>query len=254
MEITVLGTGTSSGVPVPGCTCAVCTSKDSRDSRTRTSALFVKDGFHLIIDTSPDFYTQCIREGIRRVDAVLYTHDHADHLHGIDDIRPFTWQSIVPIYADRFTAHSIRQRFPYLFKPRNIGGGKPNVELNILSDQSMKIGPFQVQRIPVLHGEEEISGFRIDDCAWISDCKIIPEAAFGLLQGLEVLFLNALKREPHETHLSLSEAATLVSRIDPRRAFFMHFSHDQSHADLSRQLRAMDKKIEPAFDGLSFSI
>jgi phosphoribosyl 1,2-cyclic phosphate phosphodiesterase len=255
MQIRFLGTGTSSGVPVPGCSCEVCKSTSKKDKRTRTSGLFTLDGYNLLIDTSPDFYHQVLRENIQHIDAVLFTHDHADHLHGIDDLRPFSWKHEIPLFCNELTASAIQSRFPYLFIPKNTGGGKPNLVLHSQKNNTFKVGPFSVDPIEVFHGEELIWGYRINNSAWITDCKTLPSQSIQKVQNLDVLVLNALKEDYHDTHLTLAEAGKLTAEIAPKETYFIHFSHNHSHQELITKCMLIAetmgiKKIEPAYDGL----
>ena len=249
-EITFLGTGTSNGIPVIGCDCEVCRSADPRDRRTRTSALVRSDGHAILIDTATELRAQALAHDIRRVDAVLMTHAHADHTAGIDDLRRFNelQQAHIPVYANPGTAAALGERFAYTFTHiYPFYGGKPDLTLHEID------GPFdlfgrRVVPIPVLHGRLPILGFRFDDLAYITDAKDVPDTSLGLLDDLDVLVLNALRERSHPTHLSFSEAVEIIQIVRPRRAYLVHLSHETSH---SRALSLLPDGIEVAWDGLT---
>lgn len=249
-ELTFLGTGTSNGIPMIGCHCPVCTSTDPHDRRSRTSAV-IRDGDRtILIDTSPELRLQAIANGIDRIDAVLFTHLHADHTAGIDDLRRFNElaQAHLPVYADAETAASLRERYAYAFVDQfSFYGGKPDLILNVFD------GPFdlfgrEIIPIPVKHGRILVQGIRIGDLAYITDAKEIPPSSMDLLQGLDILVLNALRDRPHPVHLSLSEAVAIIEELKPRAAYLVHLSHELSHADASSQLPA---NVSVAYDGLT---
>jgi phosphoribosyl 1,2-cyclic phosphate phosphodiesterase len=249
-ELTFLGTGTSNGIPMIGCHCAVCTSTDPHDRRSRTSAV-VRDGERtILIDTATELRLQAIANGIERVDAVLFTHLHADHTAGIDDLRRFNElaQAHLPVYADAETAASLRERYSYAFVDQfPFYGGKPDLLLNVFD------GPFdlfgrEVIPISVQHGRITVQGFRMGDLAYITDAKEIPPYSMALLRGLDILVLNALRNRPHPVHLSLSEAVAIIEELQPRAAYLVHLSHELSHADASSRLPT---NISVAYDGLT---
>jgi len=249
-EITFLGTGTSNGIPVIGCDCAVCRSGDPRDRRTRTSALVRVGERSVLIDTATELRVQALTHDIRRVDAVLMTHAHADHTAGIDDLRRFNelQQQHIPVYADSVTAGHLRERYAYTFTDiYPFYGGKPDLILHEID------GPFDlfgqgIIPIPVLHGRLPITGYRIGDLAYITDAKEIPPASLALLDDLDVLVLNALRQRGHPTHLSFAEAVDVIREVRPRRAYLVHLSHETSHAAAQALLPA---GIEIAWDGLT---
>jgi phosphoribosyl 1,2-cyclic phosphate phosphodiesterase len=249
-EITFLGTGTSNGIPVIGCDCAVCRSPDSRDRRSRTSAVVRSRGVTLLIDTATELRAQALANGLRQIDAVLMTHAHADHTGGFDDLRRFNelQQEHLPVYADAGTAAMLRERYAYTFSDHfPFYGGKPDLILHEID------GPFSVRGqevvpIPVLHGRHMISGFRIDDLAYVTDAKEIPESSLALLQGVDVLVLNGLRQRSHPTHLSFAEAVAVIAQIQPRQAYLVHLAHETSHEAAQALL---PPGIDIAWDGLT---
>jgi phosphoribosyl 1,2-cyclic phosphate phosphodiesterase len=252
MRVRFLGTGTSHGVPVIGCNCRVCTSSDPRDKRTRSSLLVETENGNILIDTATEFRLQAIREGLDRVDSVLYTHCHADHVFGFDDLRRFNelQDSSIPCYAKEDVIEDFRRIFDYVFLKTQIGGGKPQVELNIIN------GPFSIcgqDIIPVkiFHGCIEILGYRIGKMAYITDCSSIPEGSLQLLKDLDLLILGALRYRPHPTHFSINEALKAVELLSPKRAFFTHICHDLHHEDVSRTL---PPGTALAYDGLVLEV
>ena len=248
-EITFLGTGTSNGIPEIGCDCAVCRSTDPRDCRTRTSALVRFGEISLLIDTATELRAQALANDIRRVDAVLMTHAHADHTGGFDDLRRFNelQGQHIPVYANPGTAAMLRERYAYTFTDiYPFYGGKPDLHLHEID------GPFdvlgrEIVPIPVSHGRLTVTGFRFSDLAYITDAKEIPAASLDLLRDLDVLVLNALRERGHPTHLSFSDAVDIIQTVQPRRAFLVHLSHETSHIDAARLL---PDGIEIAWDGL----
>ncbi|MEA2582340.1 MAG: phosphoribosyl 1,2-cyclic phosphate phosphodiesterase [Thermomicrobiales bacterium] len=252
VELTFLGTGTSNGIPVIGCHCPVCTSADPRDRRSRTSAV-VRDGERtILIDTATELRLQAIGVGLERVDAVLFTHAHADHTSGFDDLRRFNELAgrHLPVYAGAETAASLRERFAYAFVDQfPFYGGKPDLTLEVFD------GPFEVfgreiVPISVRHGRTLVHGFRFGDLAYVTDAKEIPPSSMALLHGLDILVLNALRVTPHPTHLSLAEAVAVVEELRPRAAYLVHLSHELSHAEAEAQL---PPGIAVAYDGLTVS-
>jgi phosphoribosyl 1,2-cyclic phosphate phosphodiesterase len=245
------------GVPTLGCDCAVCTSAvsptgDPRNRRTRPSVLISWDSHNVVIDTGPDFHAQAIREGIRRVDAVLYTHGHADHVLGMDDLRPLSFHNpdTLPLYADQPTAATIERIFDYTFRKQDRYSTSARVTLNILpSTPGTHIDLFGAQflRVPVTHGRQTITGYRFGSAAYLTDLNEIPAESLPLLTNLDVLILDALRRQPHPTHSTLANSIALVEQLKPRRAFFTHMSHDLDHAATDAIL---PPHIRLAYDGL----
>jgi phosphoribosyl 1,2-cyclic phosphate phosphodiesterase len=230
-RLTVLGSGTSMGVPTIGCDCAVCHSSDPRDRRTRPSVLVEYDGRVVLIDTTPDFREQAIRENIKHLDAVLYTHTHADHLLGIDDLRPLSFlhkPNRLPLYAHPEAAEFIRNMFKYIFVADYKFGGLPLVEMKPIEGPVELFGATFTP-ITLIHGEAEIYGFRFGSAAYLTDHSDIPETSLKQLEGLDVLFLDALRYKPHPTHSTVEHSLHTVERLKPRRAFFTHICHDLPH-------------------------
>jgi phosphoribosyl 1,2-cyclic phosphate phosphodiesterase len=249
-ELTFLGTGTSNGIPVIGCQCAVCTSLDPRDKRSRTSAVVTHRGRTYLIDTSTELRLQAISAGLTHIDAVLMTHAHADHLSGIDDLRRFNElnKAHLPLYAHRETADQLRVRYAYAFTDIfPFYGGKPDL---ILHEFDGPFTPFddEIVPIPVFHGQSLIHGFRFGRLAYVTDAKDIPAESMDLLQGLDILVLNALRERPHPTHLSLQEAVDVAKELKPRKTYLVHLSHELGHEEATRLL---PDEVEVAFDGLT---
>jgi phosphoribosyl 1,2-cyclic phosphate phosphodiesterase len=258
--LTFLGSGTSMGVPTLGCDCAVCTSAlsptgDPRNRRTRPSVRLAYNDHTVIIDTGPDFHAQALREGVRRLDAVLYTHGHADHVMGFDDLRPLSFHSRgdLPIYADDKTASDIERIFEYAFRKEDRYPTSARVEMHrIDSTPGAGFDLFGAcfRRIPVTHGRQQITGYRFGSAAYLTDMSDIPPESVPLLQGLDVLILDALRRDPHTSHSHLEKSVSFVEQLKPRRAFFTHMSHDLDHAATEGIL---PPHIRLAYDGLQIT-
>ncbi|MBV9625878.1 MAG: MBL fold metallo-hydrolase [Acidobacteria bacterium] len=247
--LTVLGSGTSMGVPTIGCDCAVCRSTDPRDRRTRPSVLIEYDGRNVLIDTTPDFRQQAIREKIRRLDAVLYTHPHADHILGIDDLRPLSFlhkPNRLPLYARPDAARFIREMFRYIFDADYKFGGLPQVELKNL-EGSVDLFGASFEPVSVIHGDSEIYGFRFGSAAYLTDHSEIPEASLSRLENLDILFLDALRYKPHPTHSTVADSLRTVEILKPRRAFFTHICHDLPHEQTNRSL---PENVRLSYDGM----
>jgi phosphoribosyl 1,2-cyclic phosphate phosphodiesterase len=257
MRLTFLGTGTSFGVPQIGCGCAVCRSADPRDKRNRSAALVEAGGSTILIDTPPELRLQLLAGGFSKVDAVLYTHEHADHTNGIDDLRMFSVRQrrALPIYGPPETLERLRTGFRYIFDETVQafeGTSKPTLELHPIEPGR----PVDVAGVPVLplafeHGHLRVYGYRIGSLAYITDVKAIPEAERRQLQGLDVLVLNALWWRPHPTHLSIAEAVQTAQALGARRTYLTHLTHETGHAELAAQLPA---GVLPAYDGLTVEV
>ena len=247
-RLTVLGSGTSMGVPTIGCDCTVCTSPDSRDRRTRPSILLEYNGHTVLIDSTPDFREQALREKISRLDAVLYTHGHADHILGLDDLRPLTFkrEQKLPLYADDLTATIIERMFAYVFEPISGYATRPQVTLHRLNG-SFELFGAKFQPLKVMHGDTEITAYRFGSAAYLTDFSTIPQTTIQALDHLDVLFLDALRRRPHPTHSSLDESLKIVEHLQPSRAFFVHMSHDLGHEETNHSL---PPHVRLAHDGL----
>jgi phosphoribosyl 1,2-cyclic phosphate phosphodiesterase len=253
-RVTVLGSGTSHGVPMIGCTCAVCHSTDPRDRRTRPSIYVeVADGPKILVDTSTDLRAQALSRGVTRVDAILFTHSHADHVMGLDDSRRFSQmqKSAIRCYADRQTIASLQKTFYYVFDPStDKGGGLPQIALNPI-DGPFAIDGVAIQPIPLMHGSRPILGFRFGDFAYLTDTNFLPDAAWPLLDGVRILILDALRHRPHPTHFTVAEALAVVERVQPQQTYFTHICHDLPHVATNASLPA---GVELAYDGLAFEI
>jgi phosphoribosyl 1,2-cyclic phosphate phosphodiesterase len=247
--LTVLGSGTSMGVPTIGCDCPVCRSSDPRDRRTRPSVLIEYGERSVLIDTTPDFREQAIRENIRHLDAVLYTHAHADHILGIDDLRPLSFRhkpGRLPLYARPDVAAFMRNMFRYIFDGDYKFGGLPQVELRSL-DGPLDLFGARFEPVNVIHGETEIYGFRFGSTAYLTDHSLVPEGSFAQLENLDVLFLDALRHRPHPTHSTVENSLRIVERVKPRRAFFTHICHDLGHEATNALL---PDNVQLAYDGM----
>jgi phosphoribosyl 1,2-cyclic phosphate phosphodiesterase len=252
MTLKFLGTGTSTGVPILTCQCAVCKSPDPHDKRTRPSILIEYDSRAVLVDTTPDFRAQALREGMTRLDAVLFTHHHADHIMGLDDTRMFYFrqQTPIPIYADAACLATIRKVFSYIFDGNYAFGGVGKLDPHCIE------GPFDLWGlnlipVPVVHGNLPIMAFRFRDTAYVTDVSEIPESSISLLSGLDVLILDALRHKPHPTHLSLTQALAMVERLRPKRAFFTHIAHELGHEQTNSIL---PPHVRLAYDGLQLEI
>lgn len=256
-KVTFLGTGTSMGVPTLGCACPVCTSPDSRDRRLRPSLLIQWNADDqprsVVIDTGPDFREQALRVGLARVDAVLYTHNHADHILGMDDLRPLSFESArhgrqIPLYASEETSEVLRRVYDYTFAPDATYPNRARVTLEPLRERTIVHG-VEFAKVPLLHGRMKISGFRFGRTAYLTDVSTIPEESFALLGGLDFLIVSALRRKPHPSHATLDQAVGWARRIGAKQTWFTHIAHDLGHEETNREL---PEGMALAFDGLSF--
>lgn len=249
LKITVLGSGTSVGVPTIGCHCDVCTSTDPRDNRLRPSILISYDGRNVLVDTTPDFRTQALRARIEHLHAVVYTHAHADHLMGLDDVRPFNFRQRgqIPIFAAPDTMASIRRCFPYIFDGVKKDTNIPQIDARLLDGSPFDLFGLEFQPIPILHGNQMIYGFRFGAAAYLTDHSEIPDSSMDLLRGLDVIFLDALRYKPHPTHSTVDRSVKTVEQLGVRRAFFTHLCHDLRH---ERAESLLPPHIRLAYDGL----
>ena len=254
MRVTVLGSGTSHGVPVIGCDCEVCTSTNTRDKRSRPSIALRLPTGTVLVDTSPELRLQAIANKLCRVDAVIFTHTHADHTHGIDDLRIYNARqgTPLPLYGSPASMEDIAARFNYIFTPLSaqLGGGIPMLDLHSIS------GPFEVLGhtvvpVEVFHGYLPVYGYRFGPFAYVTDCSEIPPRSMELLRGLDVLILDGLRHKPHPTHFNIAQALCVIEELRPRQAYLTHLTHDVLHERVSREL---PPGVALAYDGLTFEL
>ena len=254
VSIVVLGSGTSVGVPTIGCACEVCRSSDQRDKRLRPSVLVSFGGRCILIDTTPDFRYQALRMPIPRVDAVLYTHSHADHIMGLDDLRPFNYmqRQAIPIYAAEDHLRYIMSAFPYIFDESPTQSSRPKLEpRTFVAGSVIDLFGLAFEVIPLKHGKGLTYGFRFGTAAYLTDHSDIPAESLHRLEGLDVLFLDALRHHPHPTHSTVAEALRWVERLQPKRAFLTHICHDLGHAVTEENLPS---HVRLAYDGLRIDV
>ncbi len=252
MKLTVLGCGTSTGVPVIGCTCLVCASPEPKNKRTRSSAIIEAGGKNLLIDTSTDLRQQAISNGITRIDAVLFTHPHADHIHGIDELRSFNMVQAghIPCFGSPETIKRVKLLFEYIFVDNEYNGWKPDLTITPI-DGPFKACGIDVEPVPVLHGASEILGFRINEIAYVTDCSSMPLASIEILKGVKVLVIGALRHKPHPTHFTVKEAIDVALKVSPERTILTHLSHSIDHL---RDSATLPDNIEFAYDGMTVEI
>ncbi|MBM4084646.1 MAG: MBL fold metallo-hydrolase [Planctomycetes bacterium] len=252
MRIIFLGTGTSHGVPVVGCDCAVCKSPNPKNRRTRTSILISENGRNVLVDASVELRLQCLQNDVRRVDAVLLTHGHADHIFGLDDLRIFNsrQKAVIPVYGSEQTLGIVRKAFSYVFEETQIGGGKPQFTLNPVSGR-FRVCDVDVEAIEVFHGRLPVTAYRFGPFAYVTDVNSIPPESFERMRGLDTLVLDALRYRPHSTHFCLDESLRVVAELKPRRAYFTHMAHDLEHDATNAKLPT---NVELAYDGLMLEI
>jgi phosphoribosyl 1,2-cyclic phosphate phosphodiesterase len=253
LSITVLGSGTSVGVPTIGCNCAVCRSEDPRDNRLRPSIIVSYGGRSVLIDTTPDFRQQALRFGIERVDAILFTHSHADHIMGLDDVRPFNFKQggTIPIYGSQQTIDDIQRAFRYIFDGRQTESSRPRLDCRIFDLEPISLFGLEFVPVRLCHGRGTVFGFRFGPAAYLTDHSDIPPESMDKLKGLDVLFLDALRHRPHPTHSTVERSIASVEQLRPKEAYFTHICHDLPHATTEEGLPA---NIHLAYDGLQLRL
>lgn len=253
MEIVFLGTGTSQGVPIIACPCSVCHSDDSRDKRLRTSILIRKGATNVVIDSGPDFRQQMLRENVGHLTGLVFTHEHKDHIAGMDDIRAYNYvnQSKVDVYATNRVQDSLRREFPYVFEDLKYPG-VPEINLHTIDGAPFQVGELVLHPLEVLHYRLPVTAFRIDDFSYVTDANHIPESTFEKLKGTEVLVINALRFEKHISHFNFDEALEVIDRVAPTKAYLTHISHQLGKtANVDAML---PDHVKCAYDGLSIRI
>jgi len=252
MRVVVLGCATSTGVPIVGCSCDVCRSQNPKNKRTRSSVFIEAKGKNILIDTSTDLRAQALANGVTRIDYVLYTHTHADHTHGIDDLRVFNFinKNSITCFGSPKTVESIKRNFAYIFDDSYPAGGKPRLDL-VEVDAEFSFEGITVTPIRINHAHWTIYGFRIGDFAYLTDCSSIPPQSLEQLAGLEVLIIGALRYKPHPAHFSVEEALMAVKEINPRRAYLTHMGHELDYRKLTESL---PEGVMPAYDGMTLEL
>jgi phosphoribosyl 1,2-cyclic phosphate phosphodiesterase len=249
LKITFLGTGTSQGVPVIGCRCLACMSDDIRDKRLRSSILVQQDDFTMVVDTGPDFRQQMLRTGVGRLDAVLYTHEHRDHIAGLDDIRAFNFiqSQSMDIFTEKRVLKALKEAFPYVFAQDRYPG-VPRVHVHIISTDPFRVGPLDIVPVRIMHYRLPVLGFRFGDFAYLTDGNAISEREKTKLKGLKYLAVNALRKEDHISHFTLSQAVALIGSLHPDKGFLTHISHQMG--PVSQFEKELPSNISAAYDGL----
>jgi len=249
MKVIILGSGTSQGVPVIACECKICKSLDFRDKRLRVSAYIQVGNQHIVIDTGPDFRQQMLRANIHHLDAILFTHEHKDHIAGLDDVRAFNFKynKDMPVYASRQVAEKIKKEYDYIFTETKYPG-IPQIDLQLIENEIFKIGDLPIIPIEVMHHRLSVFGFRIGDFTYITDAKTISESEIEKMKGTKILIINALRKEEHISHFNLAEALAMIERIKPQKAYLTHLSHSMGlHREVSTEL---PPNVALAYDGL----
>jgi len=252
MKLTILGCGTSTGVPLIQCSCEVCQSKHPRNKRLRASVWLQMNGKSILIDTSTDLRQQALRAKIPRVDAVLYTHPHADHIHGIDELRSYNFiqKSAIPLYGNAWTCNELRSKFPYVFAPGpSEGGGVPQLTVHPFDPHvpALEVIGEQMVPLPLSHGSKECVGYRFESVAYVTDCSYIPPVSLERMQSLSVLVLDCLRLKPHGTHFNLDQALETIAVLKPKKTYLTHLGHE---FDYTKDLKKLPKGVHFAYDGL----
>lgn len=252
MKVIVLGCATSTGVPIIGCPCTVCTSTNPKNKRTRCSLFIEYRGKNILIDSSTDLRFQALRHNITRLDAVLYTHSHADHTHGIDELRTFNFMNdmVIPCYGNEFTINNLKKNFAYIFDGVYSAGGKPKLELNVVENEFSFDG-ISVIPVEIEHHKWMILGYRIGNVAYLTDCSGIPEESMEKLKDLDLLIISALRYREHPAHFNIEQAISITQKIDPKLAVFTHMGHEVEYDTL---LSELPDNIVPAYDGMEVEI
>lgn len=254
LRFTILGSGTSSGVPTISCKCPTCTSTDPKDKRLRTSLLVQSENTNVVIDTTPDFRQQMLTYKIEKLDAVVYTHAHFDHIGGMDDLRAYNYTTKKPvrIYANKSTLERIQRTFFYIFEePEQIGGGIPSLEINLIDTKPFIIDDIEFEPLPLYHGRLLVLGFRIGDLAYCTDTNNIPEETLERMQGLKYLIIDALRYDKHSTHFNIEEAVAIAQKIKPKHTYLIHIAHQILHSKCENEL---PQGISLSYDGLQLSL
>lgn len=253
MKITFLGTGTSQGIPIIGSDHPVCLSDNSKDKRLRVSVLVEWDEFVYVVDCGPDFRYQMLREGVKKIDGIIFTHEHSDHVLGIDDIRPFYFrQGGIPFYAHKRVLKSIKKRFDYVFKKKNRYPGAPEVVTNKIKNKPFKLKNLRVVPVNGMHGKLQVYGFRFKDFAYLTDMKTVSDEEVKKIKGVKVLVVNALRIKPHQSHFNLEEALGFIERVNPEKAYLTHISHLLGfHEEVEKIL---PERVFLAYDGLKITV
>ncbi|MEH6406050.1 MAG: MBL fold metallo-hydrolase [Leeuwenhoekiella sp.] len=254
MKVTFLGTGTSQGIPIIGSNHPVCKSSDAKDKRLRVSILVTDNDKNIVVDCGPDFRQQMLTHNVNHIEALLFTHEHADHTAGLDDIRPFFFrQGNIPIYAHRRVLGELERRFDYIFETENKYPGAPGVEIHeVVNNKDFKLGQLKITPVNVSHGGLQVFGYRFDDFAYLTDVKTVAPEEVDKLRNLEVIVINALREEPHYSHFNLEEAIAFIKEVKPKKAYFTHISHLLGfHEEVEKKL---PENIHLAYDGLVIDI
>lgn len=253
MKVTFLGTGTSQGIPVIGSTHPVCLSSNKKDKRLRVSVLVSWDDYVYVVDCGPDFRHQMLQSGCTKIDGVLFTHEHSDHIMGLDDIRPFYFkQGDIPIYAHKRVLKALKIKFDYIFKTKNKYPGAPSVIANRIKNKPFKLQNLDIVPIKGKHNELQVFGFKFGDFAYLTDMKTVEDKEIEKIKNIKVLVVNALRTEPHHSHFNLEEALLFIEKVKPEKAYLTHISHTLGFHDAVE--KTLPKNVFLAFDGLQISI